>query len=240
MTFGLVLLLATTGPWPTGGFVQEPPKPKAGSDASRDCAVLEVVLKDLFTWPDSPIEPGREARKQILFSPEAPAYRPGLEEILDRKDVKEWNKISPVQLGLAREAARDLVHRLGEKETFKGFWPNDKRILISDESGAPPNYDPLRAFRPQVFRAYAPGYSRDGQLAIVRLTLPWSDGVHSGNGTYVLTMNEGDWVVLTRVFVYYRSDRTSRYFPRAMSVRWKKAADEPGRRIEPDPSRPEP
>jgi hypothetical protein len=223
MTCGLLLLLAAAGPWPTGDFVQEPPEPKVGSDAGRDWAVLEVVLKDRFTWSDSPIEPGREARKQILFSPEAPVYRPGLDEILDRTDVKEWNKISPVQLGLAREAARDLVHRLGEKEPFRGFWPNDKRILISDESGTLPIYDPLRPFRPQVFRAYAPGYSRDGQLAIVRLTLPWSGGVRSGNGTYVLTRNEGDWVVLIRAPAYYRSDRATRrperYFPRAMPAR---------------------
>jgi hypothetical protein len=223
MTGGLLLLLVAIGPWPTGDFVQEPPEPKASSDAGRDRAVLEVVLKDRFTWPDSPIEPRRETRKQILFSPDAPAYRPGLDEILDRTDVKEWNKISPVQLGLAREAARDLVHRLGEKEPFKGFLPSDRRILISDEIGAPPTYDPLHPFQPQVFRAYAPGYSRDGRLAIVRLALPWSGGVRSGNGTYVLTMNEGDWVVLIRAPAYYRSDRATRrperYFPRAKPAR---------------------
>ncbi len=102
------------------------------------------------------------------------------------------------------------MHRLGQKEPLKGFRPKDRRILISDEIGTPRKYDPLRLFRPQVCCAYAPGYSRDGQLAIVRLTLPWSGGKHGGNGTYVLTRNEGDWVVLTRVFVHYRSDRTTR------------------------------
>jgi hypothetical protein len=154
MTCRLLLLLAATGPWPTGCLAQEPSTPKAGSDAGRDSSVLEVVLKDLLTWPDSPLEPRHETRKQILFSPEAPGYRPRLEEILDRQDAKEWNKLSPVQLGLAREAAEDLVRRLKEKDALKGFRPKDKRIVIWDKRGADGKRDPLRAA--SVLRCSAP------------------------------------------------------------------------------------
>ncbi len=80
-----------------------------------------VLFLDLLTWPDSPIEPGRVTRKQILFSPEAPACRPELAEILDRKDVKEWNKLSPVQLGLAREGARNFGASPWAKGTPQGL-----------------------------------------------------------------------------------------------------------------------
>ncbi len=86
------------------------------------------------------------------------------------------------------------------KHSFKDLRPKDRRIVISDKIGA--ETKPGRV-DPQGFRAYAPGHCRDRLLAIVRLTFPWSGGRHSGDGTYVLARKEGEWVVLTRDFVYY-------------------------------------
>lgn len=200
----LLLFLAAAWFWPTDGFAQEPPQPKVGSDAGHDSAVLEVVLMDLLTWPDSPLE-SHETTKRILFSQEGPADRPTVADVLDGKHAKKkWAKLSRIQRGLAREAAGDLVRRLEEKDAFKGFRPKETRIVIWDKRGADEKRDPRSLLiRPQVFRAYAPGYSRDRQLAIVRLTFPWSGPMHSGDGTYVLARKEGEWVVLIRVFAYY-------------------------------------
>ena len=43
--------------------------------------------------------------------------------------------------------------------------------------------------------------SRDGQLAIVRLVIPWS--IHHAEATYLLTRRRGRWFVSLRQFVYY-------------------------------------
>ena len=107
----LLLVLAATSAWPAWGFAQEPAKPKSDPSTGRDSAVLEVVLKDLLVWPDSPLESGKATERQIFFSAEVPAYRLNVADVLDRNDKKEWDKLSPVQLGLARQAAEELVRR---------------------------------------------------------------------------------------------------------------------------------
>jgi hypothetical protein len=167
--------------------------------AGRDSAVLEVVLKDLLSWPDSPL---RDAtKKQILFSPEALDYRLNVSDVLQQHDSREWDKLAPAQLGLATEAAGDLMRRLDGKEILKGLTLKDERIVVWDKKQAVAKRGRLRGrARPQVFRAFAPGYSRDRQIAVVRLTFPWS--IHSGYATYVLARKESEWAVLIREFVY--------------------------------------
>jgi hypothetical protein len=196
MTRRLLLLLAATWPRPAGAFVQAPPKSE--SNASSDSAVLEVVLTDLLSWPDSPLEFPETAEKQLLFSPEALTDPLKVSEILDGHGWRKRTKLSRAEVRLAREAAGDLVRRREMKHSFSGLRPKDPRIVIWDRIRAESKRGRVR---PQVFRAYAPGYSRDRRLAIVRLTFPWS--IHDGEGTYVLARKEGEWVVLTRDFVYY-------------------------------------
>jgi hypothetical protein len=200
MTHRLLLLLAVASPWLTSGLPDEPPKPKADSDAVRDRAVLEIVLKDLLSCPDSGLL-SRETNKRIHFSPEAPSYRTDLEHVLDRwKREKEWDKLSPVQFALAQQAARELIRRLEEKGVFEGFKPKDERIIIWDKARADATRDPQH-WPLQVFHAYAPGYSQDRQLAIVRLTFDCF--LHPGHTTYILARKEGKWVVLTRIVVIF-------------------------------------
>jgi hypothetical protein len=79
----LLLLLAATSASAAWGFAQEPAKPKADSNAGRDSAVLEVVLKDLLVWPDSPLMQLEATGKQIHFSPEARGYRLNVTDVLD-------------------------------------------------------------------------------------------------------------------------------------------------------------
>src|SRR5262245_32284373 len=107
MTRRLLLFLAGSWPWPAGAFAQA--SPKSDSNASSDFAVLEVVLRDLLSWPESPLEFHSTTEKQLLFSPEALADPLEVPDILHRLDRRKRTKLSRAQLRLAREAASDLV-----------------------------------------------------------------------------------------------------------------------------------
>lgn len=197
------LLLCVAFVWPAWSEGQEPPKPKSDSNAERDFAVLEVVLKDLMTLPDSPLTPRGAAEKQIRFSLEALNDRLSVAEVLEQHHRDQWRRLSPDQTKKVRESAQNLVRRLADKDPFERFKPKDERIILLDKV----REEELRATtrrsrRPQVFRAYAPGYSNDRRIAIVLLTYPWS-GRHSGEGTYVLAKENDRWVVLLRDFVYH-------------------------------------
>jgi hypothetical protein len=197
----LLLFLSMIWPWLSVSLAQEPVKPTSESEADRDSAVVGAVLKDLLSLPGSPLETRKGAKKQILFSSVSLNSRLKPSDILEQTTPGEWKKLSPAQLGLAREAARELVRRLEGKEVLKGLKLEDPRIVIWDKAREGSEQD-LRSFRrPQVFHAYAPGYSRDQRLAIVRLTFPWSK--HSGHGTYVLARIDRGWAVLVRDFVYF-------------------------------------
>ena len=80
------------------------------------------------------------------------------------RSPSEWVKLVSVQLGLATEAAGDLIRRLDGKEILKGLGLKDERIVVWDKKQAVAKRDRIRGrARPQVFRAFAPGYSRDRQ-----------------------------------------------------------------------------
>jgi hypothetical protein len=197
-----LLLLAASLGRATDGFAQEPAKPQLDSNAGRDTAVLNAVLVDLLTWPDSPLRPRDATKKQINFSLRSPDFQPKASDILSRHDQREWDKLSPAQLGLAREAAADLVRRVERKDKLQGLKLKDKRIVVAHDSEAVAKRErKRRRVRPQVFRAFAPGYSRDGKIAIVRLNFPWS--IHSGYATYVLAWKESEFLVLMRDVVIH-------------------------------------
>jgi mono/diheme cytochrome c family protein len=60
--------------------------------------------------------------------------------------------------------------------------------------------------------AWRPGYSRDGQLAIVLFAI--SSGLHGATATYVLALEDGAWKVRVRQFVYYHEPHPTRWSPR--------------------------
>lgn len=189
-------------------------KVRMGRVASRfmvsrqeDGAVLEAALKDLLADPASPLEPRVAERQQILVSTEASNRVPSSEDILLKYDMEQWKKLSPAQLELAQMAAKDVARRARSKERFQGFAPKDPRIVQftqADEEKAEREKDPVKRLRrPQVFRAYPPGYSADGTLAVVYLAYPWSGGFHSGVATYVLARRGKAWDVLMHQLILY-------------------------------------
>jgi hypothetical protein len=52
-----------------------------------------------------------------------------------------------------------------------------------------------------VFRAFAPGYSKDGQKAVVRAWV--GPSAHGATVTYALELKNGKWTVLWREFSFY-------------------------------------
>jgi hypothetical protein len=162
---------------------------------------LEVVLADFLTIPEF-LKRDARGRPRILFSLKRPRYRPNAKEIVEPVDLKQWAKLSQAQLDCARQAALDLVRRLEEKDAYKGFTPKDERIAFWDETRFDAKRFPrMGPWYPPVLRAYAPGYSRDGRIAILRVS--FTSDLHGGSGIYVLTRKEDKWVVLVRDLGYF-------------------------------------
>lgn len=169
-----------------------------------DGAVLEAVLVDLLTYKKSPLEPKRAVPKRIYFSTEALDRPPQVEDILRPRDPKAWAGLKADRQGARREAAEELSRRAAAKERFSQLVPKDPRIeLYSKERDEEDQKTKIGFERPQVFRAYPPGYSRDGQTAIVLLSFGWSLNFHGASGTYVLARKRKGWEVVVREFTLY-------------------------------------
>jgi hypothetical protein len=196
------LAVASGWLWSTSLAGQERAKTKVEENQARDAAVLEVVLVDLLTQPDSPVEPRKEANKAIHFSAEALSYEIKAADVLE-SDEKELKKLSADQRAGAREAAEDLVQRVNKKDAFKNFVPKDKRIKLYSKAQDEKDRQLNRFERPQVFRAYSPGYSRDQELAVVQLSFSWSGNFHGAAGTYVLGKRKDGWTVLFKHLAYF-------------------------------------
>ena len=136
MTRRLMLLLAATWPWSSRGIAQERRKSKSNPESAtgRDSAVLEAVLKDLLTWSQTPLEPRNATTKEILFAPNAVTRPVEAAEVLRTHSRDEWAKLSPEELGLAREAAENLARRSEAKDALKGLKFNDPRIVVWDKA----------------------------------------------------------------------------------------------------------
>ena len=90
-------------------------------------------------------------------------------------------------------AAADLVQR--SQAATEGFASRDPRVDMAEpRHGGPSSRD-----RP--ISALMPGFSAAGDLAVVRLLLPWS--IHHADATFVLARGPDGWKVLVRQFTYY-------------------------------------
>jgi hypothetical protein len=180
--------------------------PACGADektAARDFDVLETVLKDLLSSKESPLEGMRvpEAERRIRLFVEA-----GQRDFYSREISIDISRALPdtVYRGRARWIAQsvdDHVRRSARKNSFEAFRPTDHRIILTEQANEPTTNSVYRRRR-QVFLAYPPGYSRDGELAIVRMTFPWS--IHSGYVVYVLSKENEGWRVLgSQVVIHF-------------------------------------
>jgi hypothetical protein len=197
----LGMALALTAGTPLGA--QEALWAENNGPQQRDGAVLEAVMVDVLTCPDSPVERGRG--KKIYLSMEAYSGTRDRNNVLKLQDAGKLEQLTPGERQLVQEAADDLLRR-SKREPFKPFTPKDKRVVAyrKEQREADDARRKKEFFvRPQVFLADTPGYAKDGSLALVRIGFPWSGGFHSGEGTYLLIRQGNGWRVLLRDFIHY-------------------------------------
>ncbi|WP_139228602.1 hypothetical protein [Planctomicrobium piriforme] len=89
----------------------------------------------------------------------------------------------------------NLIERSGTQERLPDFHPPDPRLVVAKELSLPvQGYD-------ETVTGWLPGYSSQGDHAMVKLLIPWS--VHVVEATYWLSKSDGHWKVERRKFTYY-------------------------------------
>jgi hypothetical protein len=171
MTRRLLLVLAATWRWSSRTLAEEPAKPNPNS--GRDSAVMEAVITYMLKAFETRISLRIDRWKQVVLLPNAATGRLTVSGVALPQVPEQWDR--PCQ-----EAAENLVQRLDERNTFKDIRLKDPRFVIKDPPGVR-----------QYLEAYAPGYSKDGQLAMVRLHVKLH--MHSAIGTCVMVKKDGKW-----------------------------------------------
>jgi hypothetical protein len=95
-----------------------------------------------------------------------------------------------------------LVARVENGDSLPDLKSTSGRLKIYENAGAAtqPSY-PFEGERAS--SVFPPGYSKNGQYALVRLGFPWSGRMHSGEATYILERTDRGWKVLLRDFILY-------------------------------------
>ena len=198
-----LLAVASGSLWTMTLVAQEQPKTKVEENQARDAAVLETVLVDLLTQPDSPVESRKETKKEIHFSAKALRYEIKTDEILRKRDEEKLKKLSTEQRKSAREAAEHVTQRVEKKDFFREFLPKDKRIKLFSKQQDEASDGRNAIGGEQVFRAYSPGYSRDQEVAVVHLLFTWAGNRHAADATYVLGKKKDGWTLLWKDVTRY-------------------------------------
>lgn len=162
--------------------------------ATRDAAVLNAVLDDLLTrsHPESPLFD----KTHIFLAPDEVAPSLKVSEVIHELQLRDFSHVSPADLALGREAANELIRRKDVAEVLNQFAPSDQRVILWDDAREDADRKKVFFQRAQVFRALAPGYSRDHKFAVVYMRYPLD--IHAGWGSWGLALRNGKWVVVFR------------------------------------------
>lgn len=175
----------------------------AASEMSRDAAVLAIVYQDILTF-DGPGAPRKihviRDDGRILVQRKACEYKITVDRaLLDSvRSQAEKEGLTQDQLARAQSAAEDLVGRFEAGDDFEALPPAEIGLVYESEAASTQPRG-LRFDRP--ICTWTPGYSADGRLALVRMSIPWS--IHSGDATYLLEKQGDEWTILLRDFVWY-------------------------------------
>lgn len=175
---------------------------------TEDTAVLTTVLLDLINRPDSRVEKGYTTGPAILYFSTEPVTRTiTANQLLYRTPQGEslygWDKLTEGETSQSKEAAENIIHRTDTGAKLPAFASPHDRIVIYPKQDKHDSRDRWRRRLPQVYKAYVPGYSRSGNIAIVHIGFPWSGNFHSGNATYVLRKRANSWEVVVRQLILY-------------------------------------
>ncbi len=182
--------------------------PKKTSVAAADQQVLDTVLLDLLYHPGYP-----DLRKtilakshtiessvfQIVLADKAPDELPGRLPLLVGEQPMPG---AMLRLPVTKDVWQSLLDRntrpKGHSVRWDGFKPPSKRILVRDITHYAVRTDAQFSFWKQYpqaksfIRAWLPGYSSDGQTALVEFEA-WPA---TGYGAYILAKQQGRWKVL--------------------------------------------
>ena len=129
--------------------------------------------------------------------------------ILSTKQIRSEARRS--QLKVAKKVCDDLVERNAESVSLAEFRPRNRNVVVRDLSGVDVTrrYLAFKKFKTKFPNArgfvqtWMPGYSQDGNTAIVRFRCgPPRDQQNSAGqvGTYLFTRNGDQWEIQWRMF----------------------------------------
>lgn len=153
------------------------------------------MLDDLATYrgEDSPIV-GPFAPDPLTLDPTPLRYAIPSGALPKPYDPKAWRDLPASETPRLKEAAQDLGRRM--RGPMLRFTAGSQLVPLYEGSD-PSKLTPFE-HRKAPLQASMPGYSKDGQTAILTLSIPWS--IHRCYGTYVI-VREGDlWRVRVRDF----------------------------------------
>ena len=178
------------------------PAPPAGAGLATvtDHEVLDLVLGDLLSKAseESLVSAHGGPPGRLTISSRSATQPITMENVLYRHEREPWRNLTEASLPQLREAAASLVSRV-ESGGFSGFQSSDLRVSVREPLDHQAESPEALFDRP--IEAWPPGYSSDGVLAVVCLSIPWS--IHSSTATYVLVKSSRRWTIVVRQFVYY-------------------------------------
>jgi hypothetical protein len=167
---------------------------------ASDQRVLVVALKALTTYAgdDSPVAFRGKVSTPVAVSSNMHDARVTVEQILDRQQSTMWSPLTQAQERGRAQAANDLASRAARRTHVIEFRSESSSLSVVRPSGG----TTLEGSEDRrMIRMWPPGYSADGGMSIVRMSIPWS--MHECIGTFVLERQQGDWVVVAQEFIYH-------------------------------------
>jgi len=164
--------------------------------SARDQEVLDHVLRDLIadTTSRSPVARRGVPPKELLVSSTSANWPITIEQVLQQVTAEAWAALPAEARPELHAAAADLV--ANSTPGFVGFECTDRRIMPFRAGDAGDTSGRTSSDRP--IHAWPPGFSAEGTLAVVRLSIP--RGRHSVTATYVLSRRSQRWAILVREY----------------------------------------
>ena len=165
-----------------------------------DNRIIEIVLSDLTRLKGVPLSLDRESPRDVYFYPAAMEVRPTPLEAINHNDG--WQELKHLDRSSIEEAVRIVVGRYTRDETVGQFTSDHRMIHVIEERASAVDAEadvPYGEFFP--VQAWAPGYSSEGDCAVVCLYFP--ELYHPSVGTYVLTRLDSGWIIEFRGFITY-------------------------------------
>jgi hypothetical protein len=161
----------------------------------RNAAILDAVLGDLTTYRggDLPLSLAPSVPRTIYATPWAPpiADPPGIDLLL-RAVV---NTVPRTLKDKVRQAENDAELHRATRHAVQSYRPMSDRVVFDT------HIDGADYRRNDPVSIWAPGYSRDGSVAVVSLYFP--ETLHPSVALYALESTPRGWIVRARSFLTY-------------------------------------